>query len=459
MALLIKGGEVVTADARLRADILVEGETIRAIGSGLAVPPGAEVIDAAGKLVFPGFIDPHVHIYLPCKGSFAADTHSTASRAALAGGTTTYIEMCGPNRHEDALEGYNTWKRRAEGASACDYAFHMTVSRWDEKTEAQLRQIVADGVTSFKIYLAYKGLFGLSDDEMVQVLRFARGMGVVTAAHCENADEISRLQQQFLAEGKTGPEWHEHSRPESVEAEGTARFAKHIEATGAEGYVVHVSCAPALGAALDAKRRGANIHIESVLPHLLLDKTCAERPGIEGFKNVMSPPLRDERNHAALWTALDEGLIDIIGTDHCPFTTAQKMEGRDDFTQIPNGVPGIEDRVNLIYTYGVQRGRLNLCRFVDVLSTRPAKIFGLYPRKGAIAVGSDADIVVYDPGYRGSITAARQYTNNDYNCYEGWPIEGRPTIVTVRGKVQVRDGVFVGEQGRGRLIRRTPRPA
>jgi len=454
MALLIKGGEVVTAETRMRADILIEGETICEIGAGLAAPPGAEVIDAAGKLVFPGFIDPHVHIYLPYKDSFARDTHTTASKAALVGGTTTYIEMAGPNRHEDALQGYNTWKQKAEGNSACDYAFHMTVARWDAATEAELRKIVADGTTSFKIYLAYKGLFGVTDEEMVQVLRLARSLGVVTTAHCENAEVVSRLQQQLLAEGKTGAEWHEPSRPESVEAEGTARFAKCLEQTGAEGYVVHLSCAPALAAAVEAKQRGVKLHIESVLPQLLLDKTYAEQPGIEGYKYILSPPLRHERNHAALWAALGEGQIETVATDHCPFCMEQKMEGEKAFTQIPNGVPGIEDRVNLIYTYGVKRGRIDLHRFVDALSTRAAKIFGLYPKKGTIAVGSDADIVVYDPQYQGTISAAGQYTNNDYNCFEGWAIEGRPSIVTVRGKVQASDGRFVGEEGRGRLIRR-----
>lgn len=456
MALLIKGGEIVTADERLRADVLVEGETISKIGPELEAPPGAEIVDASGKFVFPGFIDPHVHIHLPFMATFAKDTHATASKAALAGGTTTFIEMVCPNRNEDALEGYHTWKQKAEGNSACDYAFHMAVTRWDAATEAQLREIVADGTSSFKIFLSYKNFFGVTDEEMFLTLKLAASLGVVTTAHCENAELVGQLQQELLAEGKTGPEWHEPSRPESVEAEGTGRFATFLETTGARGYVVHLSCAPALRAAVEAKLRGVKIHIESVLPHFLLDKTLAERAGINGMKYIMSPPLRHERNLPVLWTALQAGMIDTVGTDHCPFDTEQKLLGAKAFTQIPNGIPGIEDRVNLMYTCGVKRGRLDLHRFVDALSTRPAKIFGLYPRKGTIAVGADADIVVFDPEYRGTISAARQYTNNDYNGFEGWTIEGRPSAVTVRGKVQVREGKFVGEPGRGRMLKRAP---
>ena len=241
-----------------------------------------------------------------------------------------------------------------------------------------------------------------------------------------------------------------------MEAEGTTRFATFVEETGATGYVVHLSCAPALRTAVEAKLRGVKLHIESVVPHFLLDKSYAERPGVEGMKHVMSPPLRDKRNQAALWRALERGLIDTVGTDHCPFDTGQKLLGANAFTQIPNGIPGLEERVNLMYTYGVQRGGLDIHRFVDALSTRAAKLFGLYPRKGTIAVGSDADLVVYDTGYRGTISVTTQHTNNDYNGFEGFVIEGRPSIVTVRGKVQVRDGVFVGEQGRGEFLRRVP---
>jgi dihydropyrimidinase len=454
MALLIRNADLVTADSRSHGDIYVENETITRIGANLEAPPGTEVIDATGKLVFPGFIDPHVHLYLPFMATFAKDTHETGSIAALAGGTTTYIEMCCPARPDDALAGYHLWKSKAEGASACDYSFHMSVTRFDAQTESQLREIVADGIASFKIFLAYKNFFGVDDGEMYQTLQLARRLGVITTAHCENAELVGRLQASLLAEGKTGPEWHEPSRPESVEAEGTHRFATFLENTGAAGYVVHLSSAGALKAAIDAKSRGTRLWVESVIPHFLLDKTYAERPGVEGMKHVMSPPLRDRRNQKVLWDALAAGFIDTVGTDHCPFDTQQKLLGDGAFTQIPNGIPGIEERVSLLYTYGVRRGTLDLHRFVDAASTRAAKLFGLFPRKGTIAVGSDADLVIFDPEYRGRISAATQNTNCDYSGFEGFEIEGRPSVVTVRGKVQVRDGEFTGERGRGRLLRR-----
>ena len=456
MALLIKNGEIITADSRYHADIYAEGETITRVGRNLDAPPDAEVIDASGKFVFPGFIDPHVHIYLPFMSTFAKDTHETGSIAALIGGTTTYIEMCCPNRNEDALEGYHLWKSKAEGHSACDYTFHMSVTKYIGETESQLREIVADGISSFKIFLAYQNFFGVEDREMYPTMMLAKKLGVIVTAHCENAELVGKLQQRLMAEGKTGPEWHEPSRPESVEAEGTGRFATFLENTGAAGYVVHLSCEPALKAALAAKSRGVRIAIESVIPHFMLDKTYAERPGVEGMKHVMSPPLRDKRNQKALWNALANGMIDTVGTDHCPFDTSQKLMGKDAFTNIPNGIPAIEDRVNLLYTYGVKRGPLDLHRFVEAASTKAAKIFGLFPRKGTIAVGGDADLVVYDPDSKSTITAAKQHVNNDYNGFEGMEIDGRPTVVTVRGKVQVRDGKFVGQRGRGQLLKREP---
>jgi len=456
MSLLIRNGEVVTVDSRGIADIYVENETITRIGKNLEAPANTEIIDATGQLVFPGFIDPHVHIYLPFMATFAKDTHAIASIAALVGGTTTYIEMCCPNRNDDALEGYQLWKSKAEGKSACDYAFHMSVTKFAKETESQLKQVVADGTASFKIFLAYKNFFGVDDGEMYQTLELAKRLGVIVTAHCENAELVARLQQRLLLDGKTGPEWHEPSRPESVEAEGTGRFATFLENTGATGYVVHLSCEKALQAALSAKSRGVRLSIESVLPHFLLDKSYAERPGVEGMKHVMSPPLRAKHNQDVLWNALSIGAIDTVGTDHCPFDREQKLLGKDSFVNIPNGIPGIEDRVNLLYTHGVKRGRLSLDRFVDAASTRAAKLFGLFPRKGTIAVGSDADLVVFDTKYLGKVSVKSQKANNDYNGFEGMDVEGRPSVVTVRGKVQARDGAFVGELGRGRLLKREP---
>ena len=456
MPLLIKNGEIVTAGSRYKADIYVDDETITRIGDNLDSPPDTEIVDATGKLVFPGFIDPHVHIYLPFMATFAKDTHATASIAALIGGTTTFIEMCCPSRLDDPLASYQLWKDKASVSSACDYAFHMAVTRFDNRTADQLQSIVADGTSSFKIFLAYKNFFGIDDAETYQTLALARKLGVITTAHCENAELVSRLQLSLLAEGKTEAKWHEPSRPEIVEAEGTTRFATFLEATRAQGYVVHLSCSPALEAASRAKARGVRLYVESVLPHFLLDRTLAEQPSLEGMKYIMSPPLRDKQNQADLWAALEQGLIDTVGTDHCPFDLSQKNLGAHDFTQIPNGIPGIEERVNLMYTNGVCTGKLDIHRFVDALSTRPAKLFGLYPRKGAIAPGSDADLVVYDPAYRGAISASTHHTQADYSGFEGYPIKGRPSIVTVRGKVQVRDGEFFGEPARGRFLPRQP---
>lgn len=457
MPLLIKNGDIVTADSRFKGDIYVEGETITDIGTNLNAPAGAEVVDASGKFVFPGFIDPHVHIYLPFMATFAKDTHETASIAALAGGTTTYIEMCCPSRNDDALEGYNLWKSKAEGHSACDYTFHMSVTKYDDATAKQLEEIVRDGISSFKIFLSYKNFFGVDDNEMYQTMQLAKRLGVIVTAHCENAELVSKLQERLIGEGKTGPEWHEPSRPESVEAEGTTRFATFLENTGASGYVVHLSCEPALRAAIRAKSRGVRLSIESVLPHFLLDKTYAERQGVEGMKHVMSPPLRDKRNQEALWHALATGLIDTVGTDHCPFDTEQKKMGKDAFTAIPNGIPGIEERVVMLYTAGVAEGRIDLNRFVDCASTKAAKFFGMFPRKGTIAVGSDADLVVFDPRHTGKISASNLYTNNDYSGFEGMPFKGLPEVVTVRGRIQVRKGKFVGERGIGKLLRREPK--
>jgi dihydropyrimidinase len=456
MALLIRNGEIITADSRTKADIYAENETVTRIGRDLDGPPGTEVIDAAGKYVFPGFIDPHVHIYLPFMSTFAKDTHETGSIAALTGGTTTFIEMCCPSRMDDALDGYQLWKSKAAAGSACDYTFHMSVTKFEGKTEGQLREIVADGIASFKIFLAYKNFFGVDDGEMYQTLRLARQLGVITTAHCENAELVARLQESLLAQGKTGAEWHEPSRPETVEAEGTNRFATFLANTGAAGYVVHLSCGAALSAAMRAKKAGTRIYVESVIPHFILDKTYAEREGVEGMKHIMSPPLRAKKNQKVLWDALAAGMIDAVGTDHCPFDTTQKMMGKDSFTQIPNGIPGIEERVNLLYTYGVRRGALDVHRFVDAASTRPAKIFGLFPRKGTIAVGSDADLVIYNPDHRSVLSAKTQHCNSDYNGFEGMEIDGRAEIVTVRGKIQVRDGKFVGDPRRGQMLKREP---
>jgi dihydropyrimidinase len=457
MPLLIKNGEIVTADQRYVADIYCDNETITRIDKNIPAPKGAEVIDATGKYVFPGFIDPHVHIYLPFMGTFAKDTHETASQAALVGGTTTFIEMICPGRAEKPLEAFELWLGKARGKSACDFTFHMGVTRFDAEAERDFREIVKRGVSSFKIFLAYKGALGVTDEELFHTLRLARELGVITTAHCENADLVLELQKKLLAEGKTGPEYHYWSRPPRVEAEGVHHLLTFAEILDAHVYIVHTSCGESLGEAVRGAGRGARVWVETLIQYLLCDKTDAEKPDFEGAKFVMSPPLREKHNQDVLWNGLRQGFVATLATDHAPFDfQTQKQMGRGDFTKIPNGIPSLEDRVNLYFTYGVKRGRIDLHQFVGTASTHAAKIFGLFPRKGAIQPGSDADLVVYDPAYTGKISAATQRMNLDYNAFEGMEIQGRPHVVTVRGKVAARDGKFVGEAGRGQFLRREP---
>lgn len=457
MSLLIKNGHVVTASDSYVADILCADGKIAAIGHHLSAPAGEEVVDATGQYVFPGFVDPHVHIHLPFMGTHAKDTWDSASRAALVGGTTTLIEMCCPSRDDDPLEALDLWMAKAEGNSGCDYSFHMGVTRFDDSTPAKLRSIVERGIASFKVFLAYKDFFGVDDTELFRTLQLASELGVIVAAHCENATLVAERQQQLLREGKTGPEWHEPSRPAEVEAQGVRHLMTFAEATGAHVYVVHASCAAALRAAEAARGRGVQGWIETVVPYLVLDDSYAQREGFEGAKYVMSPPIRSRADQQALWNALRTRAISTVATDHAPFDFAgQKEMGRGDFTKIPNGIPSVEDRVNLLYTYGVKRGHIDLHTLVDAASTQAARLFGLFPQKGTIAVGSDADLVVYDPTYRGEISAASHSMQTDYSAFEGFTIEGRPSLVTVRGKVQVRDGEFVGDTSHGTFLPREP---
>lgn len=457
MSLLIKNGEIVTPSSRYIADIYCEGEAITRIDRDLPAPPGTTVVDATGKYVFPGFIDPHVHIYLPFMGTYSKDTYETGSQAALVGGTTTLIEMCCPARKDDALASFDLWMSQAAGKSACDFSFHMGVTKFDAATEAQLREIVARGVSSFKVFLAYKGAFGIDDTELYRTLKLAKELGVVVTAHCENETLVAERSRELLAAGKTDPAQHHESRPPRVEAEGVHHLMTFAELTGAATYIVHLSCEEALREALAARQRGVRVGIETLIQYLTLDKTYAERPGFEGAKFVMSPPLRDARNQSILWNALRDGLVNTVATDHAPFDfEKQKPMGRDDFTKIPNGIPSLEERINLLYTYGVKTGKIDLPTLVNVASTAVAKQFDLFPRKGAIQLGADADLVVFDPNYRGTISAKTQHMNVDYSAFEGWPIEGRPSVVTVRGEIAARDGQFVGELGRGRFLQRTP---
>ena len=473
MALLIKNGEIVTASGRQFADILCVGETIQAIGKNLPIPAGTEVLDATGCLVFPGFIDPHVHVHLPFMGTSAKDTHATASKAAVLGGTTTFIEMCCPSRDEDPATAFYLWKKKAEKGSVCDYAFHLGVTRLQDGDAETLRRLVREeGVASFKVFLAYKGAFGISDEELYKTLKLARELGVIVTAHCENADLIAERQSELIEQGKLGPEWHEPSRPVEVEVEGCHHLMTFAKLTGAHVYVVHTSCGDALNVITDARAQGVQAWVETVIPYLVLDSSFAEMANFEGAKYVMSPPIRDRHQQEALWQGIQNGDISTVATDHAPFDFAtQKHMGHPDpaqcltadfqpsgkpgnFSLIPNGIPSIEERIKLLYTEGVLRGKISLETLVAVGSTNAAKVFGLYPKKGEIAIGSDADIVVFDPKPTGTISSKTHHMATDYSAFEGRSFSGQIRDVTVRGKFVVRSGALVEGEGGGRYLAR-----
>lgn len=461
MSLLIKNGRIITATDDYHADIYCESETITQIEQSInpgTLPSDTEIVDATGKYVFPGFIDPHVHIHLPFMGSNAIDDHESASKAALVGGTTSYIEMICPGPDDEPMVAFNEWNDLAASSSAADYTFHMAVVRFDDLAKDQLKSIALDhGIASFKVFLAYKGALNLDDTDLFSLLEMAKELGVITTAHCENADAINAMQSKLIAEGKTGPEWHEPSRPECIEAEGVHHLATFAELTGAHIYAVHTSCAPAVEAAVDAQLRGVSIWVEAVAPHLILDETYAQQADFVGAKYVMSPPLRKRSNIDVLWNGLRSGAISTIGTDHAPFNfKGQKDMGIDAFTKIPNGIPSIQERVDLIHTFGVLTGKIDLNMFVSACSTKAAQLFGLYPRKGSISVGADADLVVYDPNHKHTLSVDSSYSKIDYNAYEGWKLTGRSSVVTLRGQIQARNGEFVGTIGRGQLLKRKP---
>jgi len=470
MSILIRNATVVTAEEEYVADVLCTVGTITEIGKDIP-DLEAEEIDGTGKYLFPGFIDPHVHIYLPFMGTFSKDDYVSASKAALMGGTTTMIEMCCPSRSDDPIEAIRLWKSKAAGISSCDYTFHMGVTRFDDTTEASLKRIVAEEkITSLKVFLAYKGALGIEDDELFKTLTFAAENKLVVTVHCENAELVAAIQRKLVAEGKTGPEWHEPSRPIAVEAEGCHHLMTFAEMTGAEVYVVHTSCIPAVEAITAARARGVRAHIETVASYLTLDSSYAELPDFEGAKYVMSPPLRAKEHGDFLWEKIADGTINTVGTDHAPFDfKTQKHMGHPvecvdaemkptgkpgNFTLIPNGIPSVEERVKLLYTEGVCEGKIDLRTLVKCASTNAAKIFGLYPRKGAIEVGSDADLVLWDPGYRGKISVETHSMATDYSAFEGREVKGRAELVTVRGQVLVRDGKWQGKGGEGEFLER-----
>ncbi len=452
---VIHGGTIYSTDGVVEGDIGITDGIVTEIKEGGGLE-GKNSIDATGKLVFPGFIDPHVHIHLPFMGTNAIDDHESATKAALVGGTTTIIEMICPGPDDEPAKAFAEWNGLAEEGACCDYTFHLAVVRFDDIAKAQLRKLVAEeGVQSFKIFLAYKGALDMNDENLFQLMQLCEELGVTLTAHCENAEAVDSMQKKLLAEGKIGPEWHEPSRPRSVEADGVNHLCSFAELTGASIYIVHTSCGIAVDRAIEARGRGVDVTVEAVAPHLVLDKTYAEQPDFEGAKFVMSPPLRDEEEHDALWRGLASGAISTIGTDHAPFAfKGQKDMGTDAFTLIPNGIPSIQERVDLIHTHGVCTGNIEMQTMVDACSTNVAKQFNMYPQKGAIAVGSDADIVVYDAEYVGTFKHEDGLSKIDYSGFEGMERKGRSDVVLLRGNVVAEKGAFVGETGAGSYIPR-----
>lgn len=452
---VIQGGTMYTPEGIFDGDIGITSETIAEIKEGGGLE-GEHIIDAVGKCIFPGFIDPHVHIHLPFMGTNAIDDHESATKAALVGGTTTIIEMICPGPGDEPAKAFAEWKQLANAGSCSDYTFHLAVVRFDDLAKKQLRELVAnEGVQSFKIFLAYKGALDISDENLLELMRLCKELGVTLTAHCENADAIDAMQKQLIAEGKTGPEWHEPSRPRSVEAGGVQHLCEFAELTGASVYVVHTSCGEAIRHAIDARDRGVDVTVEVVIPHLVLDKTYAELPDFEGAKYVMSPPLRDAEEHDALWDGIASGEVLTIGTDHAPFNfQGQKSMGLEAFTLIPNGIPSIQERVDLVHTFGVCAGKIDMQTMVNTCSTNIAKTFNMYPQKGALAVGSDADIVVYDPDFKGVFAHEDGLSKVDYSGFERMERKGCADVVLLRGNVVAKHGKFVGEVGSGKYISR-----
>jgi dihydropyrimidinase len=462
MGLLIKQGEIVTATERYVADLYADDGRVLAIAPNLEQRSAKDqVLDAAGRFVFPGFVDPHVHLALPVAGTVSADDFETGTASGVAGGTTTVVDFVVPERGQSLLEALRIWHERAKPAVA-DYAFHLGVSGWDERTAAEMRAAVEQhGVTSFKVLMAYKGTLMVDDSELYQVMKHAAKLGAVVLVHAENGDAVAALQQELRAKGDLGPEFHPLSRPSSLEGEATHRALVMARLHGTPVYIVHMTCREAVEELERARLAGQRCYGETCPQYLLLDDSVFAKPGFEAAAYVCSPPIRPARrgHHDALWRGLANGILDTVGTDHCSFTMEQKLLGKDDFTRIPGGMPGIEDRLQLLYTYGVCEGRFDLQRMVALGSTNPARIFGLYPQKGTIAVGSDADLVLYDPATTSVRSATTHHSKCDRNPYEGFPVKGSPTHVIVNGRVAFADGKLQVERGAGRFLARTARVA
>ena len=455
MSILIQNGILVLPTGPIQADLRVAGGRIAELGPGLA-PGASRVIDAQERLVFPGFIDTHTHFEMN-KGfpNETADDWYTGTRAALAGGTTTVLDFAEPERGATLASALETWHGRADGAACCNYGFHMTVKDWSPSIRSELREMTAAGVTSYKVYLAYDNL-RLSDAAAYEVVKAVGAEGGVVGCHCENGDLVTEGIRAQQAAGNLSPAAHPLSRPPAVEAEAVGRWLTIAELAGCPVNIVHLSTLRGLEAVRAARTRGQRLYVETCPQYLLLDERSYRLPGFESAKFVLSPPLRAQENCAALWDALEAGEIDTIGTDHCSFRFHGANElGREDFSKIPNGIPGVEHRPSLMYTYGVAAGRITAVDMARLLAENPARLFGMYPQKGVLAVGSDADLVIFDPNDTGRITAETQYQNVDYTPYEGMALRGRVDTVLLGGEVAVEGGRVLLER-RGRYVSRGP---
>ena len=454
---LIRNGTIATATDLYRGDVLIEGEKISAIGTSL--PEQADrTIDASGKYVLPGGIDVHTHLDMPFGGTTSADDFESGTIAAAHGGTTSVVDFAIQYRGQTLRHARDAWMKKAEGRAAIDYGFHMIVTELDSQVESEMDALVAEGITSFKLFMAYPGVFMLDDASIFRALLRTRENGGTICMHAENGGVIDVLVQRVLAEGHRAPKYHALTRPARAEAEATHRAIALSEIAGVPIYIVHLSSAEALEMVTEARDRGLPAYAETCPQYLFLSYANYEEPGFEGAKYVMSPPLRAAGNEERLWRGLAGNDLQAISTDHCPFCMkGQKELGSDDFSKIPNGAPGIETRMSLVWDGGVRAGRISVNRFVELTSTSPAKIFGLFPRKGTIAPGSDADVVIFDPEKKVTLSAKSLHMRVDYNPYEGREVTGAAETVLSRGRVVVENGAFVGKAGGGTFLKRDPR--
>ncbi len=458
MRTLIKNGHIVTAVDSYTADILIDGETVAMIGKDLDKVIGEpdRSIDAAGKLVIPGGIDPHTHLDLPFGGTSSSDDFETGTRAAAFGGTTTIVDFAVQYHGQALNEALDVWFAKSEAKATTDYGFHLICTDLPDERLPEINKLIDQGVTSFKLFMAYPGVFLVDDGTIFKAMSAAGERGGLICMHAENGVVIDAMVKRALAEGRTAPKYHALTRPTKAEAEGVHRAIAIAEMAHSPVYIVHLSCYDALKEVQAARDLGLPAFAETCPQYLLLDYSYYEQEGFEGSKYVMTPPLRDKENQELLWRGLRGNDLQVISTDHCPFCFKEQKElGRGDFTKIPNGGPGVENRMSLIYHHGVAEGRIGLNRFVELTSTAAAKIFGLFPKKGTIAVGSDADIVIFDPDKEQTISAATHHMRVDYSAYEGWKVKGVTEIVMSRGSVIVENGEWKGKAGDGRFIKRS----